>query len=406
MAKIEITSNFYEPNMIILKNHIIIFDKNIIALYNLSGLKLDIIEFELYQIVGNLYKIDNNNCIVVINGQFFFQINIINDRLKINHITIFNEFISDCLILEQNKLFILSFNYYIKIFDNFLLNKEPIQIINNPYRSKLFNWNKDLFITCNYDFILFYKKIFGIKPFQLISKIRLSLRFSFFNKIKLLKLSSKSLLISNYKNIYFIDIQKIKINHNIHFFDDDISFISKIKNKVYLYNNNNLFIFKYFKNIMFPIKLIKIEEKLDAFNYLLNLLLKSSYSNLGKNLRIKCVSIDFPFFDYRKRLIGNEEEDELFINYNISFLMPLQFGIRDYNSFKIMERKLTHLIRRKKDNESIFKERYKLVFLDRNKNEDFVAHDKKLMKLFNKYKYKNEKKEIKNKSNKYKKNYR
>ena len=164
--------------------------------------------------------------------------------------------------------------------------KRPIQVINNCYNSKLFNWNNDLFITHDFPSFSLYKKIFGTISYQLISKITIPQKFSSF--YKLLKLDNKTLLVSNHNNIYLVDIKRIKIYHNISFFDkfNDIKF--KNKNMIYIYYNNNLFMFQYFKNRMILIKIIQKNE-LVAFKYLLNLSIHECYKNINKNLIINFI---------------------------------------------------------------------------------------------------------------------
>ena len=346
MAEIEITANCYKPNIIILKNHIITFNNNLVILYDLNGLKLDTIEIEINKQINNMYKIDNNHFLVAPYNALY-DIIIFYDKLKINNKMILNEKIFDCLILKNN-LLILSLEYIINVIDMNSLKKENIQIIYDCYKYRLLNWDDDLFITYNNSSISLYKRIFGTKPYQLISKITLSFQ-PIFSYYKLLKLYNKTLLISNSKNIYLVDIKKIKINQNISAFNklNDIKFICKIQNNVYFYSNNNLFMFEYFKGGIIQKKLtIKIKE-LAAFNYLLNLSAQTYYENLSKNLIINCVKnieVDFVFefcifffqreYNLTNQLIINLKKREPIKNIGTGFFIKFRNTNSNIESYK------------------------------------------------------------------------
>lgn len=187
MAEIKIIAELFEPNIILLKNHIITFNNNLINLYNLNGLILD--KIEISQRIANLYKMNDNNYFIVISGINLFKIYIICDKLLVYNIIKLKELFIDCLALK-NEIFILSSSENIKIFNMNSSYKEPIQIINNCKYPHLFNWNDDLFITYNSSFISLYKRICGTKSFQLMSIIKIIQKDDFYI-YKLLKLFIK-----------------------------------------------------------------------------------------------------------------------------------------------------------------------------------------------------------------------
>lgn len=379
MAEIKIIAESFEPNIILLKNYIITFNNNLIILYNLNSLILD--KIEINQKISYLNKIDNNYFIAIsINN--LFKINIIYDRLLVYNIIKLEEIFTSCLALKNN-IFILSSLNNIKIFDFNSSYKEPIQIINNCKYPKLFYWNDDIFITYNSSsFISLYKRICGTKSFQLMSTIRIisKLYFSFSYLLKLLKLDNKTFMMLNNKNIYLIDMKKMKINHNIYFFNrfNDIKFAYKIKNNIYIFCQYKLFMFQYFKNSMILIKIIE-ENELVIFNYLLNLSVKAYYPNLNKNLIINCVE--------------NIDSFQIMINF-----FKFYYYSSDENNTSINK------ILGETRGDFIKKKEKEFAILSRDATRKFERYEKRFSKLFQKYKCK--KKEIKETQKHYKKNYR
>ncbi len=379
MAEIKIIAELFEPNIILLKNHIITFNNNLINLYNLNGLILD--KIEISQRIANLYKMNDNNYFIVISGINLFKIYIICDKLLVYNIIKLKELFIDCLALK-NEIFILSSSENIKIFNMNSSYKEPIQIINNCKYPHLFNWNDDLFITYNSSFISLYKRICGTKSFQLMSIIKIIQKddFYIYKLLKLLKLDNKTLMMLNNKNIYLIDIKKMKINHEIYFFNrfNYTKFIYKIKNNIYIFCKYKLFMFQYFKNRMILIKIIK-ENELVIFNYLLNLSVEAYYPNLNKNLIINCVEN----INYCQMMIN-------FLKYDI-------YRSNEKNT------SINKILGEKKDNFIKAKEK-EFAILNTDVTRKFERYEKSFFKSFKKYKY--NKKEIKKNSKQYKKNYR
>ena len=377
MTEIKIPKNDFKPNIIILEKYIITINKNLITLYDLNGTIFDTFNFVIIEKFDNLFKIDNY-CFIVTDNNWLHKINIINDKLSIYKNIKFKEKIIDCLILN-NKLIVLSFLSNVKIFDiysSFIKVTKPIQTINNTKQSKLFKWDEDLFMIHNSSSISLYKKILGTKPYHLISIIRIS-KIDKFSYYSLLKLDNKTLFISNHNNTYLIDIKKLKINQNISLFNElnNIKFIYKFENDVYIYSNNNIFMFNYIKNTL--IKLIEKDE-LDAFNILLNLSVHKNYTNLNKNLIINCIENE------NKNTNTNSNKEfyafyGIYQNWNMdSFRKPSPyFNYREYF--------------------------YPQLFDEKEKCTP--PYEKRFFNLYKKNKSKYEKKEIKN-NPKYKKNYR
>ena len=184
----------------------------------------------------------------------------------------------------------------------------------------------------------------------------------------------------NNKNIYLIDIKKMKINHEIYFFNrfNYTKFIYKIKNNIYIFCKYKLFMFQYFKNRMILIKIIK-ENELVIFNYLLNLSVEAYYPNLNKNLIINCVEN----INYCQMMIN-------FLKYDI-------YRSNEKNT------SINKILGEKKDNFIKAKEK-EFAILNTDVTRKFERYEKSFFKSFKKYKY--NKKEIKKNSKQYKKNYR
>ena len=180
MKEIEITSNNYNPNMKILKNHIIKFNEQFIYLYNMEGNLLHSININLIVNIEDICII-NNNYLIGYTKYDLFKIIIKDDQFYIKVINNKREGayqnILDVIYSAKNELLIISYYSHIEIRDINSLNENPIQKINIKY-SFLLNMNKDLFIAFNKKSISLYKKIIGTKYYQLSSKIILPIPLS------------------------------------------------------------------------------------------------------------------------------------------------------------------------------------------------------------------------------------
>ena len=110
MQEIEITSNNYNPNIRILKNHIVKFNDQFIYLYNIEGNLFDSIEISLENIVIDILII-NNNYLIGLTDTNLFKIIIKDEHLEIKDIILGKEItnvnnndeIGDILYLEKKK---------------------------------------------------------------------------------------------------------------------------------------------------------------------------------------------------------------------------------------------------------------------------------------------------------------
>ena len=123
------------------------------------------------------------------------------------------EKIYNILNIKNTNLFVVSCENKMKIYDINNANEKLIQIINNKADSFL-NFNQNIFISYNNEYISLYHNIKGNKMYQLSSKLKLV------GKKSITKLNKKILLV-------FLDNTKLyKINIiNMNIEEIDISFI-------------------------------------------------------------------------------------------------------------------------------------------------------------------------------------
>ena len=296
MKEIEITSNNYNPNIRILKNHFVIFNEECIYLYNMEGNLLDsIIKKEIKDIC-----IINNNYLIGYNNDYdLFEIIIKKEHLEIKDIAeemnnkmpfffCFDKKIFDILYSEKNKLLIISYDDHIEIRDIYSLNKEPIQKINKN-SSFLLNINKDLFIAFNNESISLYQKIIGTKYYQLLTQKILPIKFNN-NYRRLLKFDNKTFMVSKDDILYLISIKTMKICQEFYLLDYPwkIDFIYKIKDNIYICKDNILLEFKYLGNEITLIN-TKNQNILFSFNYVNNLFVESKYPKLNNKIKFNCI---------------------------------------------------------------------------------------------------------------------
>ena len=297
MKEIEITSNNYNPNIRILKNHILTFNETFIYLYNIEGKLLDTQKktgvVDIW-IINNNYLIGYNICkglFEIIIKEKYLEIKYIreetNDDMSYGFFSIKDE-IFDIVYSNKNKLLIISYHDHIEIKDIDSLNEKPIQRINN-YRAFLLNMNKDLFIAFNEESISLYERIIGTKFYQLLTKKNLPIEFND-NYRRLLKLSKKIFMVSNDDILYLINIKTMKICQEFFLFDypGKIDFIYKIKDNIFICKDNTLLGFKYLEN---QITLInsKNQNILFSFNYLNNLLVENKFPKLNNKIKFNCI---------------------------------------------------------------------------------------------------------------------
>ena len=297
MEEIEITSNNYNPNIRIVKNHIITFNEAFIYLYNIEGGLLDV---EIKTEIKDICIINNNYLIGYNNYNDLFEIIIKEKHLEIKDIReetnddmlydfiLKTDEIFDIVYSDKNKLLIISYNNHIEIKDIDSLNQKPIQRI-NYYGTFLLNMNKDLFIAFNKESISLYERIIGTKFYQLLTKKNLPIKFND-NYRRLLKLNKKIIMVLNDDILYLINIKTMKIFQEFFLFDypGKIDFVYKIKDNIFICKDNTLLEFKYLEN---QITLInsKNQNILFSFNYLNNLLVENKFPKLNNKIKFNCI---------------------------------------------------------------------------------------------------------------------
>ena len=314
MKEIEITSNNYNPNLRIIKNHIVTFNGLFIYLYSIEGNLLDSIKINYEKAIIDICII--NNCYLIgFTVNDLFKINIKDEHLEIkdnilgkkkknlnDNDYIFDKDILNVLYSEKNELLIISYYHHIEIKDINFLNQKPIQIIYKD-NSFLLNMNKDLFIAFDEDSISLYQKITGKKYYQLLSKKVIPIKLNK-NYIRLLKLDNKTLMVSNNENILFlINIKTMKIIEEIYFmaYAGEIDFINKIENNIYIYKNNILLEFNYIKGQMTLIN-SKEQNNLFSLNYVNNLFIEKKYPKLYNKIKINCIEIKLFLITFVQKL--------------------------------------------------------------------------------------------------------
>ena len=123
----------YEPNLLILKNYIIVYDIGKIILYDLNGEKLNEYISEYFWF-DKIIKINDNNFISFY-SRTLYKIEINNNNIKVYILKIFNnhldlfDLIKNILFIKENNILIVSFLRYFKLIDIDTLC--PIQTIYN-----------------------------------------------------------------------------------------------------------------------------------------------------------------------------------------------------------------------------------------------------------------------------------
>ena len=224
MNEIQFVSNHYKPNIRIVKKYIITFDKNLIILYNLKGNRLDDINLVDYNLKIYDICIINDNYLIAfvtkneINGFYFYfhfikyyylSISINNLCFTINSIKSIESRVNCFSYLKNINILILSFGNNIKIFEINSLNLVNIQTISGG--SNFINFDKNSFIAYKNHYISIYKKIPGVKYYQLISKLKFQKYKNNTKNTKLLKLDNINILIYTKNNLYIINLKKMKI---------------------------------------------------------------------------------------------------------------------------------------------------------------------------------------------------
>ena len=204
----------------VIKWKFIISNSSPFKLYNIieSFPKVMICFFELLKFGLLLFVINWISFIYVFFINYktdYLSISINNNCFKLNFIESLQDEVKCFSYLKNINVLILSFAHNIKIFEINSLRLVNIQTIDNY--SKFLNFNKNIFIAYDKEYISIYKKIDGIKNYQLLSKLYLinykAILWLFgihFDIINLLKLDNTNIFAYTNNYSYLINVKKWK----------------------------------------------------------------------------------------------------------------------------------------------------------------------------------------------------
>ena len=294
MKVIKLEAEFFKPKLRILKNYIITFKNDLLKLYDLEGNLLDNVKFKNRDILN--IEIINDNFIIVATSFSILIMKIKFQLMEFREVKKYWTIIENIFLINNKNLLAICILNRIEIYDINNLNEKPIQVINNDSFSN-FNFNSNIFISYNYEYISLYQNIKGTKIYQLSSKIKLE-----GNKY-LTKLNGNILLILlNNQILYTMNIRNMQITAQINVsfqiitekkhkgflsfqifnFGKKYGYIYNNKNDIYIYTKNILYYIKYINNGFQIIKSFEIDE-LRAINYISNKYIKLD------NLKINCI---------------------------------------------------------------------------------------------------------------------
>ena len=353
----------YKINIRIMKNHIITFNDNSITLYDLNGNFLHYLNVPYF--ILDIRIINDNIFFLEFKNKLIF-ISIFDDEL----ITIFDlsiiKYIDFLYMKESNNLIISTFNNIMILYlNNFSSFKAIISQNINLKQRNLLKIKKNIFIAYNISYISIFKKKDTENIYQLVS----TLRFGEINN--LIKINSKTLLVSQIDQIYFVFLDKMKLelinlpltNMNLNNNEEQkIYFMNSIDNYVFLYKNNTFHILYYSNKNLKLITSIK-QNEYNTLNYVYNFYIERKYPKVS--IRIKLRDKNFKFKD-------SFEENE-----NIKFIDILGHTDPYTNINKIYFKK--EIIYFKIQN-NILKNKIKIFSKfnsDRNFNHNFFKKEKK-----------------------------
>ena len=326
MKVLNLTANYFKPNLRILKNYVITFWENLIALYDLEGKLLDSIIFK-NRIIVNIEIVNDNYMIAA--TSFSILIMKINFELLEFHEVFKYSTIKNIFFIKNKNLLLINSIDNIAIFDINNLNEKPIQVI---YKDSFCNliFYRNIFISYNYEYISLYQNIKGTKIYQLSSKLKLIGKkyiTKLNRKILLIFLNNEILYSMNIKNLEITQMNllfKIKNKRNMENeifilsysklmekYGKEDGFIYNNKNNIYIYAENILYYIKYIDNKFQFIKSFEINE-LGVINYMSNKYIKLN------NLKINCISN----FNFNLKRIFNLYMNSYFYKYDIIYYRP------------------------------------------------------------------------------------
>ena len=319
MKIINLSATNFKPNLRILKNYIITFWDDLIELYDLKGNLLDKIIFDRH--ILNIEIINNNYAIIATS----FSIIIMKIYSEFSEFHEFYKFynysfskISNIFLIKNKNLLVIESDNKMETFDINKLNEKPIQVISNNSFSN-FNFNGNIIIFYNFEYIFLYHNIKGTKIYQLSSKLKLPGEKYF------TKLNGKILLILlNNEILYTMNIRNMEIsqiNFPFQFINERINeknngFVYNNKNNIYIYINNYLCYIKYINNELYFIKSFKFNQ-LKAINYISNKYIKLN------NLKFNCIYNSYyhrgDYYLFNK-IVLDKNTDVFNINFKSLFL--------------------------------------------------------------------------------------
>ena len=249
-----------------LKDYVILFDSNSssLLLYDYKGSLLD--EKRIYFYINDIYIIDDNYLLIKKSNNtlirikiFFNTINFI-DKIITDKIKIY-----DLIYIKKSKLLVINFGSLIGIWDIDSLHKNPIQIIDNNQSLYLLNFDSNLFISYGFNNISIFQKTNNIELYQLST----ILNYNIDDKLNLMKLDNRTLMIVQKNEIILIDIRNMMTKNKFKFINGK-GIIEPLYNKdknIYLAFDNYIYIIRYNKynleiiNIMEKSKLIRKENE-------------------------------------------------------------------------------------------------------------------------------------------------
>ena len=243
-----------------LKAHIIKFEASSKSLWlcDLKGVLLD--RKRIGFLINDFCIIDDNYILISLFLNILMKVKIIDNTLKIIDKLCINKCIYDIIYIKETKLLIISFKNFIGIWDIDSLHKNPIQIIYNKFHN-LFNFNSNIFISYDNYSISVYQKTNYIKLYQLSNILTLDNEYSW-NKLNLVGLDDRILMIAHKDKIYLIDIRNMITKKRFKFINGciEIKSLHKKDKDIYLNIRNFLYTFRYNNSNLEIISIIKKQE--------------------------------------------------------------------------------------------------------------------------------------------------
>ena len=236
-----------------------------------------------------------------------------------------------------------------------------------------------------------FKRVNGSKIYELLSKIKLV-------DIKgLIKINNKKLMICDLTGLYEINIQNCKIKKiSMDFYRGiDVEFIVKIKDNIYIYQQEILYLLKYLKDDFILVSCDKFDKK-DAIKHLLNIINPTIAFNviipeeITEMISLKIIE------EYMEKLMENLRQESLLITSEEFSEFKIDNDLDNNTSQQIMN-PYNELSRVEREREIerrqflFFRPKKKIYFTNKNRIRNLDKNIKK-MKYLNKKHFNNFKK--------------